>query len=69
MGMSTHATRRPLTRIVAMRLAGEAVADGDVRAIARLLKVLDRLDRYQPVVKPTKSKRRDLARTTRNNKV
>jgi hypothetical protein len=51
MGMSTHATRRPLTRIVAMRLAGEAVADGDVRAIARLLKVLDRLDRYQRVVK------------------
>ena len=35
----------------AMRLAGEAVADGDVRAIAPLLKVLDRLDRYQRVVK------------------
>jgi predicted transcriptional regulator len=35
----------------AMRLAGEAVADGDVSAIAPLLKVLDRLDRYQRVAK------------------
>ena len=35
----------------AMRLAGEAVADGDVKAIAPLLKVLDRLDRYQRVAK------------------
>jgi hypothetical protein len=31
----------------AMRLAGEAIADGDVKAIAPLMKVLDRLDRYQ----------------------
>ena len=35
----------------AMRLAAEAVADGDVKAIAPLLKVLDRLDRYQRVAK------------------
>jgi hypothetical protein len=34
-----------------MRIASEAVADGDVRAIAPLLKVLDRLDRYQRVAK------------------
>jgi hypothetical protein len=33
----------------AMRLAAETVADGDVEAIAPLLKVLDRLDRYQRV--------------------
>jgi hypothetical protein len=35
----------------AMRLAGEAIADGDgdVKAIAPLMKVLDRLDRYQRV--------------------
>src|SRR5208283_4649692 len=33
----------------AIRLAGEAVADGHVEAIAPLLKVLDRLDRYQRV--------------------
>jgi hypothetical protein len=35
----------------AMRLASEAVADGHVNAIAPLLKVLDRLDRYQRVAK------------------
>ncbi len=31
----------------ALRAAGEAVAEGDVRAIVLLIKVLDRLDRYQ----------------------
>jgi hypothetical protein len=31
----------------ALKAAGEAVAQGDVRAIAPLIKVLDRLDRYQ----------------------
>ena len=31
----------------ALKAAGEAVAQGDVRAIAPLMKVLDRLDRYQ----------------------
>jgi hypothetical protein len=35
----------------AMRLAAETVADGDVETIAPLLKVLDRLDRYQRVAK------------------
>ncbi len=34
-----------------MRLAGEAIAEGDVTAIAPLMKVLDRLDRYQKVAK------------------
>ncbi len=33
----------------AMRLALEAVADGDVKAIAPLMKVLDRLDRYRRI--------------------
>jgi hypothetical protein len=32
-----------------MKLAGEAVAAGDVTAITQYLKVLDRLDRYQTV--------------------
>ncbi len=35
----------------AMRLAGEAIAEGDVKAIAPLMKVLDRLDRYQRTAK------------------
>ena len=35
----------------AMRLAGEAIAEGDVKAIAPLMKVLDRLDRYQRAAK------------------
>ncbi len=34
-----------------MRLAGEAIAEGDVTAIAPLMKALDRLDRYQRVAK------------------
>ena len=37
----------------AMRVASEAVADGDVRAIPAFLKVLDRLDRYQRTGKVT----------------
>ena len=41
-----------LTRLQpAMRLAGEAIAEGDVKAIAPLMKVLDRLDRYQRAAK------------------
>ena len=41
-----------LTRLQpAMRLAGEAIAEGDVTAIAPLMKVLDRLDRYQRAAK------------------
>ncbi len=35
----------------AMRIASEAVSGGDVTAIAPLLKVLDRLDRYQRTAK------------------
>jgi hypothetical protein len=35
----------------AMRLAGEAVADGHLKAIGPLLKALDRLDRYQRTAK------------------
>ena len=35
----------------AMRLAGEAIAEGDVAAIAPLMMVLDRLDRYQRAAK------------------
>jgi hypothetical protein len=35
----------------AMRIAAEAVADGHIKAINPLLKVLDRLDRYQRTAK------------------
>jgi hypothetical protein len=37
----------------AMRIASEAVADGHIKAINPLLKVLDRLDRYQRTAKVT----------------
>jgi hypothetical protein len=37
----------------ALRIASEAVADGDVRAIPSFLKVLDRFDRYQRTGKVT----------------
>ena len=36
-----------------MRIAAEAVADGHIKAINPLLKVLDRLDRYQRTAKVT----------------
>ena len=34
-----------------MQIVGQAVADGDVKAIPPLIKVLDRLDRYQRAAK------------------
>ena len=34
----------------ALRLAGEAIARGDIRAIAPLIKVIDRMDRHQVTV-------------------
>ena len=34
-----------------MQIASVAVADGDVRAIPALLKVIDRVDRYQRAAK------------------
>jgi hypothetical protein len=44
---TAHA-RLQLARLApALRVAGEAVAQGEVKAIAPLIKVLDRLDRYQ----------------------
>ncbi len=38
-----------------MRLAARGVADGELRAIDRLLKVLDRLDKYGAVADATRS--------------
>ena len=46
-GDSAHALLQLGRLGPALRAAGEAVAGGDVRAIAPLVKVLDRLDRYQ----------------------
>ena len=37
----------------AMRVAGEALARGDIRAIAPLVKVLERLDHYQTLARQT----------------
>ena len=39
----------------ALRLAARGVADGELRAIDRLLKVLDRLDKYGAVADATRS--------------
>jgi hypothetical protein len=39
----------------ALRLAARGVADGELRAIDRLLKVLDRLDKYGAVAEATRS--------------
>ncbi len=50
-GGAEHAKLQLARLAPAMRLAGEAVADGDVKAIAPLLKVLDRLDRYRRAAK------------------
>ena len=44
-----HAKLQLERLIPAMQLAAEAIAAGDVTAIAPYLKVLDRLDRYQSV--------------------
>jgi hypothetical protein len=49
---ATDHAKLQLARIQpAMRIAGAAVERGDVAAIAPLLKVLDRLDRYQRAAK------------------
>jgi uncharacterized protein YdbL (DUF1318 family) len=42
----------------ALRVALQAVAEGDVKAIAPLIKVLDRLDRYQKTAGATRAPRR-----------
>ena len=42
----------------ALRVAGQAVAEGDVKAIAPLIKVLDRLDRYQKTAGATRALKR-----------
>ena len=46
-----------------VQLAAEAMASGDVTAIAPYLKVLDRLDRYQTVAAPTRLMTTTLARS------
>ncbi len=46
---AAHAKLQLARLAAAIRLAGEAVAAGDIKAITSLLKVLDRLDRYQKI--------------------
>jgi hypothetical protein len=48
---SDHAKLQLARLRPAMRIAAEAVADGHIKAINPLLKVLDRLDRYQRTAK------------------
>jgi hypothetical protein len=47
----SHHAHLQLERLMpALRLAGEAIARGDIRAIAPLIKVIDRMDRHQQTV-------------------
>ena len=54
-GDSAHALLQLGRLGPALRAAGEAVAGGDVRAIAPLVKVLDRLDRYQKAARTSRA--------------
>ena len=46
-----HHAHLQLERLMpALRLAGEGIARGDIRAIAPLIKVIDRMDRHQETV-------------------
>jgi hypothetical protein len=46
-----HHAHLQLERLMpALRLAGEAIGRGDIRAIAPLIKVIDRMDRHQETV-------------------
>jgi hypothetical protein len=53
-GESDHAMLQLVRLESAHRLAAEAVAGGDIRAIATYLSVLDRLDRYRRGAAPVK---------------
>ena len=61
-GDSAHALLQLRRLGPALRAAGEAVAEGDVRAIPPLIKVLDRLDRYQ---KTASANRAEIRRASR----
>jgi hypothetical protein len=47
---SNHAHLQLERLMPALRLAGEAIARGDIKAIAPLIKVIDRMDRHQETV-------------------
>jgi hypothetical protein len=47
---SDHAHLQLERLMPALRLAGEAIARGDIKAIAPLIKVIDRMDRHQETV-------------------
>jgi hypothetical protein len=53
----THANLQIDRLGFAMRVAGEALARGDVRAIAPFIKVVDRLDRYQALAQEAAPRR------------
>ncbi|HZZ61223.1 MAG TPA: hypothetical protein VFE63_08625 [Roseiarcus sp.] len=45
----------------AMRVAGEALARGDIRAIAPFIKALEKLDRYQSLARELAPRRRNMS--------
>ena len=45
----------------AMRVAGDALARGDVRAVAPFIKALEKLDRYQSLARQVAPKRRNMS--------
>ena len=54
---STHAKKQIERLGQALKVASEALARGDVKAIGPLLKVMDRLDRYQPFARAPMAQR------------
>ena len=54
----THANVQIDRLSFAMRVAGEALAKGDVKAITPFIKVIDRLDRYQELANEAAPRRR-----------
>ena len=51
----------------AMRVAAEAMAEGDVRAIGPFIKAIDRLDRYQELARRTATRRTLQKQTLRSS--
>ena len=45
----------------AMRVAGDALARGDVRAVAPFIKAVEKLDRYQSLARQVAPKRRNMS--------
>src|SRR5271166_3909062 len=53
----------------AMRVAGDALKKGDIRAIAPFVRVMDRLDRYQTLVSKTAAEKKKVVNPVRDKVV